>query len=469
MDPKQAKAVAQIAEELLRVQFQVPPGFNSSADDLGFWPVGVDEKDVWPFEGRTDRLLVMSPFVDKTFLEWAKNQSDVRAVISRPEELDYLPATAFEDIAACYVLSDAAEIDLREDEATQAQTVPEAVENSADEIPVEPSATTLRGLHAKFYVADCGWDARLWTGSANATEAAFSANVEFLVELRGRRSDIGIDSLLHQDPQKGPQDKRVRLRDMLVPYRRPEVERKADEIERMLERTIDQVRRQLVDARLTAYCQPDNEGRTFGVRIESSESAVESLPAGVDCAIRPVSCAPDTALPFTRTSGQIASFKSLAFESLTAFFAVTVTASKENRKLTQEFVLKLPLAGAPADRDSRLLLALLSNRERLLRYLLMLLGGAELYLEGGGTGKGGRWGEWNSLGSFGLPLLEPLLRTLAEDPSRLDHIERLMQDLEKTEEGRQLLPEELAMLWTAIRAARAAGTNPRRHTGRVPA
>ena len=137
--------------------------------------------------------------------------------------------------------------------------------------------------------------------------------------------------------------------------------------------------------------------------------------------------------------------------------------------MTQEFVLKLPLAGAPADRDSRLLLALLSNRERLLRYLLMLLGGAELYLEGGGTGKGGRWGEWNSLGSFGLPLLEPLLRTLAEDPSRLDHIERLMQDLEKTEEGRQLLPEELAMLWTAIRAARAAGTNPRRHTGRVPA
>ena len=36
------------------------------------------------------------------------------------------------------------------------------------------------GLHAKLYILEEGWDARLWTGSANATNAAFSgANVEF--------------------------------------------------------------------------------------------------------------------------------------------------------------------------------------------------------------------------------------------------------------------------------------------------
>jgi hypothetical protein len=172
---------------------------------------------------------------------------------------------------------------------------------------------------------------------------------------------------------------------------------------------------------------------------------------------------------FTRINGQIASFKSLAFESLTAFFAVTITASEKNRKLTEEFVLKLPLDGAPADRDARLLLAMLSNRERLLRYLLMLLEAADLDLRGDGEGKGGSWGEWNSLGSFGIPLLEPLLRTLAEDPSRLDHIERLVQDLEKTEEGRHLLPDELVMVWSAIRAARGAGAILRRQSGHVAA
>ena len=469
VDARRAKDIVQISEELLRVQFQVPPGFSNYADDLVFWPIGVDAKDVWPFEGRTDRLLVMSPFADKTFLDWVKEQSNVCALVSRPEELDFLAAAAFEDIESCYVLSDAAESDLREDEAAHTQTASGPAENSDGEITVESSAASLRGLHAKFYVADCGWDARLWTGSANATEAAFSANVEFLVELRGKRADIGIDSLLRQDAQKGQQDKRVRLIDMLVPYRRAEVERKPDEVEKRLERIIDQVRRQLVDARLIAYCEADAEGRTFGVRVESAEAAAAPLPAGVDCAIRPVSFAPDNGMRFTRISGQLASFKSLAFESLTAFFAVTVTASEKSRKLTQEFALKLPLDGAPADRDARLLLAMLSNRERLLRYLLMLLEGSDLDLRGDGQGKGGSWGDWNSPGSFGLPLLEPLLRTLAEDPSRLDHIERLVQDLEKTEEGRQLLPEELVMLWSAIRAARGAGANLRKQGGRVAA
>ena len=45
----------------------------------------------------------------------------------------------------------------------------------------------LTGLHAKLYVADRGWKTHIWTGSANATDAAFKHNVEFLVELRGPR------------------------------------------------------------------------------------------------------------------------------------------------------------------------------------------------------------------------------------------------------------------------------------------
>lgn len=467
LEDARAKIIEQIAEELLRVQFQVPAGFSNYADDLVFWPIGLDGKDVWPFDGRTDRLLLISPFVDKTCLDWMKEQADVCGLVSRPEELDCLPANGLDDIKACYVLSDAAESELREDEATQQQAESKGREKTDGEIAVEASAPALRGLHAKLYVADCGWHARIWTGSANATQAAFSANVEFLVELRGKRADIGIDALLKQEAQKGPQDKRVRLRDMLVPYRPPETPQKPDDIEKRLERIIDQVRRQLVDARMIARCQADDgQERTFQVRVESSESS-GSLPAGVECAIRPVSFAPDTAARFAGVRAQIAVFKSMAFESLTSFFAITVTASEKSRKLTQEFVLKLPLVGAPADRDARLLLAMLSNRERLLRYLLMLLNDEGLDLQGEGNGGGRGWGDWGSLGAFGLPLLEPILRTLGTDPSRLDHIERLVRDLEKTEEGRQLLPDEFVMLWTAIRSARDTASAQRKAVGRV--
>jgi hypothetical protein len=261
--------------------------------------------------------------------------------------------------------------------------------------------------------------------------------------------------LLREDSPKGKQDRRVRLRDMLDPYRPPEVEKKLDDVEKRLERLIDQARQQLIDARMVAHCAPDDEqGRTFQVQVGSEARMPASLPIGVDCSIRPISFAPDTAVRFKVLDRLIAAFKSLAFELLTAFFAVNLTAREKNRKLSQEFVLKLPLFGAPEDRDARLLLAMLSNRERLLRYLFMLLNGAGLDSLGTMNGTGRSWGGWDTPGPFGLPLLEPLLRAIAEDPARLDHVERLVSDLERTDEGKQLLPEELVIVWTAIRAAR---------------
>ena len=461
------RTIEKISEELLRVEFRVPDGFSQRADDLVFWPIGLDTKGVWPFGGRTDRMLVISPFVDKTCLGRLKEQSDLRALVSRSEELDFLSRAALAGVET-YVLSDAAKSDVREDEAANTAASTNVEEKSEDDLPVEPSLDSVRGLHAKLYVADCGWDARVWTGSANATKAAFAANVEFLIELRGRRADIGIDSLLQQEPPKGQQDRHVRLRDMLVPYSPREVEQKPDEAEKRLEYLIDQVRRQLVDARMVARCISDgDQGRTFQVRVESDAPVSASLPAAVDCAIRPVSFAPDTGVRFSAVGRQIASFKSLAFKSLTAFFAVNVTATEGSRKLTEEFVLKLPLIGAPEDRDERLLLAMLSNRERLLRYLFMLLNDAGFNSLGKVNGAGGSWGNWNSPGSFGIALLEPLLRALAEDPARLDHIERLLGDLERTEEGKLLIPKELVTLWTAIRSAREAGAVLPKDSSRV--
>ena len=51
-------------------------------------------------------------------------------------------------------------------------------------------------------------------------------------------------------------------------------------------------------------------------------------------------------------------------------------------------------------------------------------------------------------------LLEPLMRTLSRDPSRLDQIERLVEELMQTDEGRALLPDGWVDLWAAVTAAR---------------
>ena len=59
------------------------------------------------------------------------------------------------------------------------------------------------------------------------------------------------------------------------------------------------------------------------------------------------------------------------------------------------------------------------------------------------------------------------MRALADDPTRLDHIERLVSDLERTEEGRQLLPDELVALWTSIRSVRESGALRRKESSRA--
>ena len=56
----------------------------------------------------------------------------------------------------------------------------------------------LDGLHAKLFVIDRGWDASVFSGSFNATVHALQHNVEFMVELVGKKSRFGVDQFLRQ-------------------------------------------------------------------------------------------------------------------------------------------------------------------------------------------------------------------------------------------------------------------------------
>ena len=69
----------------------------------------------------------------------------------------------------------------------------------------EESLPPLAGLHAKIFVIDDGQKSLVGVGSANATSAALGhlpRNVEFMVELVGRKSKCGIDALL-SPPRQG--------------------------------------------------------------------------------------------------------------------------------------------------------------------------------------------------------------------------------------------------------------------------
>ena len=78
-----------------------------------------------------------------------------------------------------------------------------------DDDEEQTNRTFLTNLHAKVFAVERSRLAHLFVGSANATEGAFSGNVEFLCELVGPVAKFGVDALVGDDAP---------LRSMLTPY-----------------------------------------------------------------------------------------------------------------------------------------------------------------------------------------------------------------------------------------------------------
>lgn len=147
----------------------------------------------------------------------------------------------------------------------------------------------------------------------------------------------------------------------------------------------------------------------------------------------------------------------LSFGALTAFYVIDLVAQRGATESRASFVVRAQLVGEPADRLQRVLASELRHRSDLVRLLLMLLGGSDpafgdlvdvLTAQSvAGSGDSG----W-AVGSEAL--LEPLMRTLARNPRRLDEIGGLVTELTRTPEGSSLLPDGWLEVWTAVEAAR---------------
>ena len=160
------KRLERLAYEVRRVEFEITEPF----DDIDYWPLGVRTGEAWPFPKRMDQLLVVSPFVDDGL---AKDLTDWQApmqLLSRGDSLARLEASTLEHFEHVWILDDTAEPEPGDAEEDTTEDVESAATTTPPEIP-------LVGLHAKIYVADDGWNARVFTGSANATRAAFNRNV----------------------------------------------------------------------------------------------------------------------------------------------------------------------------------------------------------------------------------------------------------------------------------------------------
>lgn len=426
VDDRVARMVAVAQDELRRVKFELPDGF----DNIAFWPLGIDRHRRWPFKGRVDRMLVVAPFLSPETLDKLSEAGAGDILISRLDALRELTAEQLAGFQEIYSLN------------VDAAIAQEPGEESAPD-PAVPSP----GLHAKLYIADAGRNASLWCGSANATTAAFNANVEFAVELIGSRTKCGIARVLDGDGSGGS------LRDILDPYTPAEEPELPNPSERALEKLLEQTQL-LLGAIQWTTCIEQIEVKLFALKLTRSDSAKLAIDPRVAIRCWPVTLPDTSGRPLALDQPIAADFGAVSFEALTSFMAFEISAEQDGFSDCKRFVVNTTLEGAPAGRSEGILRAMLADRTQVLRFLLLLLldGDDDLTtvlppaLSGNGAGRQAT----HELET----LLEPLLRTLVRNPKRLDQIQALLVDMTASDDGRRLLPDGLEAVWEAVWSAR---------------
>ena len=288
----------------------------------------------------------------------------------------------------------------------------------------------------------------LLTGSANATDAAFSRNVEFLTELVGKKSVMGIEALLNQE--KG-QLKLMDLLEEFIPGEPVKPDPVQDRLDRMVEDTTRLIAQSALEARVIAGTAPDE----FVLHLGLPPAARLKVSGTVQIRCWPISISEDYSVAVNAAASPVAAFDHITLLAMTSFFAFQVEAVSGDTRACQRFALNLPLIGAPDARKDAVLRSLLQNREAVLKLFLMLLFGDVPADPGDQSTISGVPGDGQTGFNPSTPLFECLMRALDRAPHRIEDIARLVEDLRQAPGGGDLLPAGFDKIWPAIAAVRA--------------
>ncbi|MYB09220.1 MAG: hypothetical protein F4Y28_04490 [Acidimicrobiia bacterium] len=399
------RRVNSLSKSLQTARFALPVG----VDQLKTHVLGLTRQPS-PLPTSYERSLIVSPFVTDAFFN-AVHPGQVDELVSRAESLDSLSLEVLHKASNVYTFDDGS----MEHPTTD-------LERSSPHDPGRP----LVGLHAKVFAYEEDGAARLFVGSANATGAAFTKNIEILLELEGPSDALGIDQICN-----GTEDE-FGLRNLFHTYKRdvgdpPPPDPYAS----------DNPRHAIARIRLEGIVE--ESGDEWAVTYRSQES----LPAVQDTEIH---CWPLASSGNRRrvTAGEPLEVRfETSLETISGFLAFELV--DQSGTLTC-FVVPVPLVGVPEHRDRFLMRALVGNAERFLRYLLALLdedsGQMDLPNAVDGFGKATSDG----MGSVNLPVLEKMLRTMRRDPAKIVGLHPLVSDLASDD----ALPPGFAALWMMI-------------------
>lgn len=433
LSPSQRTHIDQMSDEVRRVDFSPPPGFKN---DISFIPIGIPGYQRRNTINPMRQILVVSPFLSEEVFAPLKTTGAKNIIVSRYDSFESMTDEAIERMEAhsdLYYIDDYAE----------------AKDDEYEDIATPSNETNMKGLHAKVYIAEKGWDSHVTTGSANATNAAYAArNVEFLVRMRGPRSKCGITAFLSGGNGQGA------FSELLRRYHREDDHTGKEEEVVNLDGLLEDARLRLSRADLSVIISPA-DADSYDMSIRRSRHHIE-VPPTVVATCYPISLheSEAQALSDLNTTGSI-TFRSLSVVSLTGFVAFRLTAKSPTRTLSISFVRNLPVKGLPEDRNNIVIRSVINNSRNFIQYLLLLLSSDRYHLMTPSDVASQRNAPDNPDGSTcqpvdDIPLFEELLRATSRHPHKIRQIASLIDAINRTDPDKSILPDGFDEVWSAI-------------------
>ena len=420
LPPARRNALVELAEELRFVRWDLPRGVR----EAHFHPIGLPGSAPFPVEEhfRGYRKLVVSPFVrDGAVRRIMRPRKGQKAVlVSRGGELGALQPD---------ILS---RLEVYELDPTAAFTL--------DEVESDSRSSFLTHLHAKIYAVERARRAHLFVGSSNATDAGLGANIEFLCELTGPVSILGVDALVGGEAP---------FRAMLTPYVASDATSDTDEAGtagRALESLLIDIAGG-VPFRTTVANQNDG-----WVPHIVTETELPSFPEGAQVTIAAYNRPDDNHVlePHTRADLKLSP---RALADVTPFLLLTARRRVEEEELERSTVVCSLLEGAPDDRFQEILARQIDTPEKFLRFLSLLIGFASGYIGDNITAGAGAasWGVGPGQG-----VLELLARAISERPESIDHLASVVEYIRRGPNAEAILPPAWDDVWLPVLEARRA-------------
>jgi len=365
------------------------------------------EKYPNPLETETfDRLLILSPFVQKTTLErFIKTTSSKPYLVARQDQLDAIyqkDKTFLKDNFDCYTISD-------------------VIVDGEQTLDSDGMSNITQDLHAKLFVGQSGKETNWYMGSANCSEPAFTRNAELMVKLKSISRSTEFNSIKEQllGEENG----------IFIPYvgKEYDIEDLATD-----EEALRKVTHNLISQIYNGVFSELNEDQRCSLTI--SINAEERLHIDEDWSVKVRMMHQAQEYDFLPTTSTV-QIDTIAIEKVSPFIVLNIYYKEQ---YVSNLAVKMD-AVLPTNREDTIFKNLINSKAKFFTYIRFLLSPND-FSEGlnieeyGVSDKAEGSANLRSALAFDSPIYEYLMLAASRSPKKLTEIDKVLERVKKMDE-----------------------------------